>query len=203
MWYWKKFSFAIKEINYILKHITRETDILICNYFVKLLCNSTVLLNKCSLGENKRSYRTVNGFSRWLNPLILLRDKRCSLPLCYMIQSSCHVLHEPTHQWRPCQQFCHLRARTPTTADRCHSLLTDRFTVLRTWRLRCWARVKVTLKYASTHNKTELTLSHGDTWIAQYNIELRATMTKHTILHLPWDKSVLQTKSEAFWWRKS
>ncbi len=55
------------------------------------------------------------------------------------------------------------------------------------------------------HNKTELTLSDGDTWIAQYNIELQSAMTQHNLPDLPWpnythmhwDKSGLQTKSEA------
>lgn len=61
----------------------------------------------------------------------------------------------------------------------------DRFTVLRAGGLCCRACVKVTLRYASTHNKTELTLSHGHTWIAQYNIELQSTMSQHNVPHLP------------------
>lgn len=90
--------------------------------------------------------------------------------------------------------------QTPTTPDRCHS--PDRFTVLRTWGLCCTACVKVTLRYASMHNKTQLTLSHGDTWIAQYSIELQSPMrdiaSPLTQVHMCTEKSVFQSKSEAF-----
>lgn len=90
--------------------------------------------------------------------------------------------------------------QTPTTPDRCHS--PDRFTVLRTRGLCCTACVKVTLRYASMHNKTQLTLSHGDTWIAQYSIELQSPMrdiaSPLTQVHMCTEKSVFQSKSEAF-----
>lgn len=87
-----------------------------------------------------------------VNTSITCSDTHCSSLLCYTIQSPYRELHEPIHQQRPCQRDCHLRAQTLMTPDRCHS--PERFTVLRTWGLRCPACVKVTLRYASMHNKT-------------------------------------------------
>lgn len=52
------------------------------------------------------------------------------------------------------------------------------------------------------HNKTQLTLSHGDTWIAQYSMELQSAVrdiaSPLTQLHMCTEKSVFQSKSEAF-----